>query len=227
MKKTVLKFDGSGYATFKKSVEKCCSDANVLVNGYNERLHQISKEQEAQNLIKDPVQMFDDAMFEKLNIDTSKAVPLPDQTALMYGIDRKGFLSLVFGAAEKVKKSCSSCSSATYQEGYYLAKQFEGLQPYLTFTNGSFTVNYQKVIEAKELFTEYANDDQQAKLDWLNAFVGMVNDAALMGVIETDLLNQFKKFSYLEDTRKISLPYDITSLLNSINLKILTDGHKN
>lgn len=216
--RVLLKFDQSGYSSLTKRANETRANVNQLIQGFNLLMFEIQSEKQARELIENPIDYFDSAMFQRCSIDTSKAQPVPEQVAKLYGIDREGFLEVIFGKKAK-KMTCKGCISEDFgEENYYeLGRDFENYSTYLFFQSGFYHVDTSKLEQAKAGFEVYADETQLKKLAWLNDFVSKLNLAAEMGLITSSTLREFKVFSYDWNSHKLGIG-DKFTLINKVKI---------
>lgn len=216
MKKQILYFNASGFNTLKSSVEKTAKDANNLLAKYAELMNPLYSIDEALAVIAEPLEKFDADMFERAGVDATKIQPNPAKVAELYDFKRIEFVEFLTG--KKQRTGCNTCNDVSTLEGYDLNRRFNSAKGFLIF-DGKFTADYDKLEQAKEGFTQYATEEQAAQLQWLNSFVNAINTGLLNGFLDSTIVQDIAKqshLSYLDDTRKLSIPYQFLGLLTKI-----------
>jgi len=216
MEKTVIYFDERGYTRLNSEVKKTCADANKLLEAYKEfGFGNILTIEEAQELLSDPLVYFDAAMFGKFQ--PVGEPPMPSKFAELYGVKREEYISKINGKIPR-KSKCNTCNEIEELNNYDLDSRFAQHCKFLEFDR-IFIVN-RSIIEAeRESFSVFADEMQQKKLEFLEAFVNSINRLLKSGIINTTLLQQFAKFgfSYNYNENKLQLPADTSMLISKLN----------
>ncbi len=167
---------------FQQSVDTILKECNNLIEVFNSHqdFKRIATQNEFNSLVSDPAGYFDDILLNNVELP-AKLKPAPAQLALLFNIDRAGYL-LTLGLEEIEDESCQGCSEVqkkltsknnVISFDYYIENAL-----YLTFADGFFQLD-KSMIEAKlKDFDVYAESPEQLQvLDHYETLSKVLNSA--------------------------------------------------
>lgn len=222
MRKLIYKNIGARQ-DFRKEIEAVQKKCNLLIDSFNsaQDFARINTLSEAEKLIQNPVEYFDNILIENCEIKSKTGrLPEPGTLASLFGINRDGYLEAI-GWEIVPDKKCKGCTTAQIK----LIRQKDILTPehyfdnaaYLLFENGAFELNEAAIAETGETFDIYAESTEQLQLvEHYESLCKVLNEAILFHKVGSDKVQIIAQaFGFLL-TEKYELLVDYYGMINQI-----------